>query len=146
MNEKEARERHGLRERLYTFLSREECCTLCMDDEEDREKLADLLSDLLYTAVPQETDFTQNIIPRAMYRSGMRILDEVTKEHIITLLLERESTMTDGDWLQMQNFLWAALGRAVRADTDLQRTLRAVGIQIYFDDVFTGSDDPAASA
>lgn len=146
MNEKEARERQGLRHRLFMFLSQEQCSPLCMDDEDDRDRLASLLSDFIYNATPHETDLTQNIIPRAMYRSGLRILDETTKEHIVTLLLERERMMTDGDWLQMQNFLWAAIGRAIRADSDLQQTLRAAGVQVHLDDIFTGGGGEPAAA
>lgn len=137
MNEKEARERSELRARIANFLAMF-CSDLCLDEEDDRDVCADRLADWIYKAQVHETDMTQNIIPRATYRSGLRIFDEVTKEHIVTLILERDRLMTDGDWLQMQNFLWANLGRAIRMDKGLQQTLQAAGIRIYFDDIFGG--------
>lgn len=137
MNEKEAREREALRSRIANFLG-ENCANLSLGDEGDRDVCADRLADWIYKAQIHETDVTQNIIPRATYRSGLRIFDEVTKEHIVTLILERDRMMTDGDWLQMQNFLWANLGRAIRMDKGLQRTLQVAGIKIFFDDVFGG--------
>jgi len=134
VNEKEMRERSALQGRISNFLG-EHCANLCLNDDSDRDICAGKLSEWIYKAQIHEEDVTQNIIPRATYRSGLRIFDEVTREHIVTLILERDRMMTDGDWLQMQNFLWANLGRAIRMDKGLQQTLIAAGIQVYFADV-----------
>ena len=142
MNDKEIREREGLKVRIENFLETA-CSTLSLDDPEDRATCAKNLSDWIYVAQVQENDMTQRIIPRATYRSGLRVVDETNGQHIFTLILEREKMMTDGDWLQMQNFLWAVLGRHIVDSPDLQRTMRAAGIQIYFEDIFGGGSQSA---
>jgi|WetSurSiteA1Bulk_404760.scaffolds.fasta_scaffold09697_4 hypothetical protein len=133
MNDKEVFELRSLRERLFALLSQAPANALSMDDEEDREVMADYLADKIYSAPQRETEFPQNFIPRGNFRSGLHILDETTKEHIVTLVLDRERSMTNQDWLQLQNFMWAVIGRTIRADYDLQKTLLAGGVQVILD-------------
>ena len=142
MNEKDLREREALKNRIENFLD-SACSTLSLDDPEDRRTCAQNLAEWIYEAQIQENDMTQRIVPRATYRSGLRVVDETNGQHIITLILERDRMMTDGDWLQMQNFLWATLGRHIRESRDLQRTLKLAGIQVYFDDIFGGGSQSA---
>lgn len=120
-----------LAKRIYNYLVEYQLAQLL-----DPQGLADGLAEWMLTAPVIEQDMTQYLLPKATYRSGLRVIDETTGQHLITLLLERTKLMTDGDWLQMQNFLWTVLGRAILADRDLQRVLRAGGIQIYTEDVF----------
>lgn len=124
----------GLRTAMSKFLE-EECSSFCLDSPADRHHFLDkmvawLLKDKVFEGTPEQ------LLPKARYRAGIRIVDENSGEHIITLILQREGEMTDGDFMQMQNWFWATMGRAIRDNPDLAKTLCAGGVEID-----TGSGD-----
>jgi len=116
---------------LGYFLEKE-CNTLCMDDEEDRGTLAGklaawLMKDKNITVSPEK------LLPKAQYFLSFNVVDETSGDHIIRLVLKRAREMTDGDFLQMQNFFWVTVGRAIRDNQDIIRTLNAGGIVVEID-------------
>lgn len=114
------------------FFLEQECSSLCMDDEEDRGTLAGklaawLLKDKNITVSPEK------LLPKARYLLSFNVVDEATGTHIIRLTLQRAKEMTDGDFMQLQNFFWVTVGRAIRDNADIIRTLNAGGIQVEID-------------
>lgn len=116
---------------LGRFLE-EECSSLCLDDDEDRGTLAGklahwLLSDKIQLQSPEK------ILPKAKYHLGFNVVDEATGEHIIRLVLDRTREMADGDFLQLQNFFWTTIGRAIRNNPSIIQTLEAGGVRVEID-------------
>lgn len=101
-----------------------------LEDEQERLCVSENLARWLIT-VDKTTEYTQQItLPRARYRVGFNVVDEVTGKRIINLELERDRMMTDGDFLQMQNFFWNTIGRAVADHPEVIRILQAAGIKV----------------
>jgi hypothetical protein len=120
-----------LRSALRGFLE-EECSSLCLDDADDRETFIDKLAAWLLK--DKTVDMTpEDLLPKARYCAGINIMDEVTGERIVKLLLYRSEMMTDGDFLQMQNWFWSTIGRAIRDNPELAQTLRVGGVIIDTD-------------
>lgn len=118
----------GLRSALSDFLE-QECSSLCLDSPTDRHIFLDrlvawLLKEKTFEGTPEQ------LLPKARYRAGIRIVDEVTGEHIVTLILQRTTYMADEDFMQLQNWFWATIGRAIRDSQDLARTLAAGGVMV----------------
>jgi hypothetical protein len=109
-----------------------ECSDLCCDDEADRGTLsaklaAWLLQDKSIQATPEL------MVPKATYKLAFNVVDEPTGEHIIRLTLDRSREMADGDFLQLQNFFWVTVGRAIRDNPEVIRTLQAAGVRVEID-------------
>jgi hypothetical protein len=122
-------------EALITALSMfmdESCASLCMDNDHDREEAAHRIVHWLFKDKTLEMS-PEQMLPKANYKLGFNIVDEVSGERIVQLLLERDRQMTDGDFLQMQNFFWCTVGRAIRDNPDIIRQLRAGGIDVNTD-------------
>lgn len=120
-----------IQELLGRFLA-EECASLCLDSDEDRDTLAAkvtqwFLRDKFVEVSPEK------LLPKAKYRLAFNVVDEITGERIVRLMLLRNSMMTDGDFMQMQNFFWCTVGRAIRDNPDIIETLRAGGIDVDTD-------------
>lgn len=117
---------------LGQLLESDSCRTLCPDYEEERGELAGiiahwLLSDKAILISPYK------ILPRAKYKLAFNVVDEATGEHIVRVSLDRSREMADGDFLQMQNFFWVTIGRAIRDNPEIIKTLRAGGIGVETD-------------
>lgn len=116
---------------LGNFLE-EDCADLELDDEQRGAlsgKLAHwLLSDKAQLMSPDK------ILPRAKYKLGFNVVDETTGDHIIRLTLDRSREMADGDFLQLQNFFWTTIGRAIRDNPEIIKSLRAGGVLVEIDD------------
>lgn len=107
-----------------------------LDNPEETSAIARGLAEWLI-AVDKTTDYTQQItLPRAKYRVGFNVVDEISGKRIINLELERDRMMTDGDFLQMQNFFWNTIGRAVADHPEVITMLQAAGIKVTL-----GGDD-----
>jgi len=122
-------------EALQTALAiffEERCSSHCLDNDEDREAVADKLAHWLLSDKVQDVS-PEKMLPRARYKLGFDVVDETTNERIIQLLLQRDKMMTDGDFLQMQNFFWVTVGRAIRDNPEIIRTLQAGGIDVNTD-------------
>jgi hypothetical protein len=115
--------------RLQVFLE-QNCSSLCLDDEEDRRTCATQLAEWLLDNSPPLELTKEKLLPKGRYRAGFNVVDEATGEHIIAVILYRDQVMTDGDFLQMQNWFWNVIGRAIRDNPDVINTLRAGGIEI----------------
>lgn len=102
----------------------------CLDNEDERGDLSVGLAEWLIVA-DKTTEYTRQItLPRAKYRVGFNVVDEATGQRVVSLELERDRMMTDGDFLQMQNFFWNTIGRAVADHPEVVRTLQAAGIKV----------------
>jgi hypothetical protein len=116
---------------LYGFLG-ENHDGACLDDEEDRSRVAEgvigwLLSDKIRVVSPDV------LLPKAKYHLGFNVVDEYTHEHIIRLVLDRTEEMEDEDFLQLQNFFWTAIGRAIRDNPEIIKALEAGGVRVEID-------------
>ena len=124
-----------LSDAIFRLLS-EHFSGYCLDNEQERLCVSENLARWLIM-VDKTTEYTQQItLPRARYRVGFNVVDEATGKRIINLELERDRMMTDGDFLQMQNFFWNTIGRAVADHPEVIRTLQAAGIKVTL-----GGDD-----
>lgn len=117
---------------LGELLKQPECCSLCMDSDEDRGSLAGrvahwLLSDKTQLMSPEK------VLPKARYHLGFNVVDESSGEHIVRLTLDRTREMADGDFLQLQNFFWTTIGRAIRDNVQIRQTLEAGGVRVETD-------------
>jgi len=102
----------------------------CLDDANERISVSEGLAEWLIVA-DKTTEYTRQItLPRAKYRVGFNVVDEISGQRIVSLELERDRMMTDGDFLQMQNFFWNTIGRAVADHPEVIRTLQAAGIKV----------------
>lgn len=117
---------------LGLLFESEQCSSLCMDDDEDRGTLAGIVAHWLLSDKVQ-LQSPEKILPKAKYHLGFNVVDESTGEHIIRLVLDRTREMADGDFLQMQNFFWSTIGRAIRDNPELIRTLEAGGVKVEID-------------
>lgn len=118
--------------RLQVFLE-QNCSSLCLDDEEDRRTCATQLAEWLLDNSPPLELTREKLLPKGRYRCGFNVVDEATGEHIIAVILHRDHVMTDGDFMQMQNWFWTVIGRAIRDNPDIIQTLRAGGVEILID-------------
>lgn len=116
---------------LGRFLE-EECSSLCLDDEHDRGTLAGKLAHWLLSDKTQ-LQSPEKILPKAKYRLGFNVVDEATGEHIVRLILDRTREMADGDFMQMQNWFWCVIGRYIRDNPEIRRTLEAGGVSVETD-------------
>lgn len=116
---------------LGVFLENE-CESLCMDNEEDRGTLAGKLAHWLLSDKVQ-LESPEKILPKAKYHLGFNVVDESTGEHIVRLVLDRTREMADGDFLQLQNFFWTTIGRAIRDNPSIVHTLEAGGVRVEID-------------
>jgi hypothetical protein len=117
---------------LGMLFESEECASCALDNEADRGKLAGivahwLLSDKVQLVSPEK------VLPKAKYHLGLNIMDEATGRHIVRLVLDRTREMADGDFLQMQNFFWTTIGRAIRDNPEIRSTLEAGGVRVEID-------------
>jgi hypothetical protein len=116
---------------LGRFLE-EQCDGLCCDSDEERGELAGklahwLLSDKTMLMSPEK------ILPKAKFKLAFNVVDEPTGEHIIRLVLDRTREMADGDFMQLQNFFWCTVGRAIRDNPEIIRILEAGGVRVETD-------------
>jgi len=116
---------------LGNFMERE-CGSLCCDSEEDRGTLAAkiaawLCQDKTVVASPEM------LLPKAHYHLNFNVVDEPTGEHIVRISLDRTREMADGDFLQLQNFFWVTVGKAIRDNPEVVRILQAGGIRVETD-------------
>lgn len=120
------------KQRMVDMLEQElsvKCSCRCMDSDEDRIAVAKVVVD--YITRGREIDTSpEKLIPKAAYKLGFQVVDETTGERIVKILLDRTPDMTDGDFMQMQNFFWTAIGRSIRQDKELLQTLAAGGILV----------------
>ena len=120
---------------LQTELSRfldETCASYALDNDADREEVASRVAHWMVRQQVVEAT-PEMFLPKAKYKLGFNVVDEVTGERIIQLVLDRGNQMTDGDFLQMQNFFWCTVGRAIRDNPEIINTLRAGGIDVDTD-------------
>lgn len=116
---------------LETFLE-ENYSSCCLDDPEDRLRAATgiaswMISDKVTLESPEK------ILPKAKYHLGFNVVDEATGEHIVRLVLDRTREMADGDFMQLQNFFWTVIGRAIRDNPAVVQTLQAGGVRVEVD-------------
>lgn len=121
----------ALRDGLARFMA-ESCASLCLDDDQDRETAAEKIAHWLFHTDSLDAN-PERILPRARYKLGFNVVDEVSSERIVRLTLSRKSEMTDGDFLQMQNFFWVTIGRAIRDNPEIIKILQAGGIDVETD-------------
>lgn len=119
-----------------------ECTSLHLDDDTDRGRLAGIvahwiLSDKTILLSPEKA------LPKATYKLGFNIVDEASGEHIVRLTLDRERNMTDGDFMQLQNFFWVTVGRAIRDNPEARRTLELGGVRVVTDPAVQGGQQHA---
>lgn len=131
----------NLQEVLSRFLD-ENCADLCMDNDADREEASSRIAHWMVRQQIVEAS-PEKLLPKAKYRLGFNVVDEQTSERIIKLVLNRDDQMTDGDFMQMQNFFWCTVGRAIRDNPEIIRTLQAGGIEVDTDPgTFGGQPSP----
>jgi len=120
-----------LQEELSRFLD-ETCASYALDNDADREEVANRIAHWMVRQQVVEAS-PEKFLPKAQYRLGFNVVDEQTGERIIKLMLTRGSQMTDGDFMQMQNFFWCTVGRAIRDNPEIIRTLQLGGIDVDVD-------------
>jgi hypothetical protein len=120
-----------LQSELSRFLD-ESCADFALDNDADREEVASRVAHWMVRQKTVEVS-PEKLLPKAKYRLGFDVYDETTGEKIIKLLLSRDEQMTDGDFLQMQNFFWCTVGRAIRDNPEIIQTLQAGGIEVDTD-------------
>ena len=96
---------------------------VCLDEEEECRDVANGLAHWMMRDRAQPRR-------RARSRVSLNVVDEVAEEHIIRLTLDRTREMSDSDFLQSQNFFWSTIGRAIRDNPELIRTLRSKGVSV----------------
>lgn len=116
---------------LNDFLG-EKYDSACLDDDVDRYRVASgvarwLLSDESRVASPEV------LLPKAKHLLSFNVVDEVTRTHIVRLVLERTKEMEDGHFLQLQNFFWTTVGYAIRDNPEIIRALEAGGVRVEID-------------
>ncbi len=108
------------------------CDGACLDDTQDRWAVAHGVAHWL-TSDKAAMISPEMLLPKATYRLCLDVTDEANKEHIVRLTLDRTHEMADGDFLQLQNFFWSTIGRAIRDNPEVTRMLRLGGIQVETD-------------
>ena len=121
----------ALQEELSRFLD-ESCSSYALDSDADREEVASRVAHWMVRQQVVEAS-PEKLLPKAKYKLGFNVVDEITGERIVQLILDRGSQMTDGDFMQMQNFFWCTIGRAIRDNPEIINTLRAGGIDVDTD-------------
>jgi len=114
----------------------------CLDDDVDRYRVASgvarwLLSDEARVASPEV------LLPKAKYHLSFNVVDELTKTHVVRMTLDRTDEMSDVDFLNLQNFFWTTIGRAVRDSADIRRALESGGIRVETDPEDSGGQQAA---
>lgn len=104
----------------------------CLDDDVDRYRVALGVVKWLHSDKTKEMSPTI-LLPKAKYHLGFNVVDEYTHEHIIRLVLDRTEEMEDEDFLQLQNFFWTAIGRAIRDNPEIIKALEAGGVRVEID-------------
>ena len=104
----------------------------CLDDEEDRLRVATgiaawMISDKITLESPKA------ILPKAKYSLALNVIDEPTGNHVVRLLFDRTREMADGDFMSLQNFFWVTIGRAIRENPEIIKTLEAGGVRVEID-------------
>lgn len=120
-------------EQLHRLLSRflaENCASSCLDNDEEVESVSGKLAHFLLTPGQDVEMNPEKLLPKAKYRLGINIVDETKGQKICSIYLCRTPDMTDGDFLQMQNFLWVTIGKAVVENRELRRTLGLAGVVV----------------
>lgn len=121
-----------VKQRMADLMERylaEECHGRALDNDEDRMAVALKMVD--YVTQGREIDTSpEKMIPNAAYHLGFQVWDQTTRELIVKIVLNRTPDMTDGDFLQMQNFFWVTIGRAIRDNPEVLQTLAAGGIMV----------------
>lgn len=106
--------------------------SVCLDDEEDRLRVATgIASWMISDKVTMESP--EKILPKARYHLGFNVVDEATGEHIVRLILDRTREMADGDFMQLQNFFWTTIGRAIRDNPEIIHRLELGGVRVEID-------------
>lgn len=101
----------------------------CLDDEADCRAVAEGVADWMVS--DKVTVVSPDILlPKAKAHLCLNIVNEVTGEHIVRLTLNRTQEMADGDFLQLQNFFWSTIGRAIRDNPAVIRTLQLGGVYV----------------
>lgn len=77
-----------------------------------------------------QDESVQSILPIARARMALQIFDEIAGDHIISIDLTRTSTMTDDEFLHLQNTFWVMIGMSIRSNEQLIQQLRNVGIKV----------------
>jgi len=114
----------------------------CLDDDVDRFTVALgvvswMLSDKIRVMSPER------LLPKAKYHLSFNVVDELTGTHVVRLTLDRTDEMSDVDFLKLQNFFWTTVGRAVRDNQDIKRTLESGGIRVETDPEDSGGQQAA---
>ena len=104
----------------------------CLDDDVDRYRVAFGVSEWLFSDKTKEMSPTI-LLPEAKYHLGFNVVDACTHEHIIRLVLDRTEEMEDEDFLQLQNFFWTTIGRAIRDNPEIIKALEAGGVRVEID-------------
>lgn len=117
-----------LQNALCQFLE-EYCSSYCLDSDEDRVACSDQIAHWMVRQQVVEAS-PEKLLPKANYRLGFNVVDETTGERIVRLMLVKDEQMTTGDFMQMQNFFWCTVGRAIRDNPEIVATLRAGGIEV----------------
>lgn len=104
----------------------------CLDDDEDCRAVAEgvanwMVSDKVTVMSPEI------LLPKAKFHLCLNVVDEVSGEHIVRLTLDRTQEMEDGDFLQLQNFFWSTIGRAIRDNPEVIRTFQLGGVHVETD-------------
>lgn len=114
----------------------------CLDDEEDRIRVATgvvawMLSDKVDLVSPER------LLPKARYHLCFNVVDELTNTHVVRLTLDRTDEMSDVDFLNLQNFFWTTIGRAVRDNPNIKTSLESGGIRVETDPEDSGGQQAA---
>ena len=123
-------------DQMQTMVSRflaENCSSRCLDNDEDREEVSGQLAHFLLDATKEMDLSPESLLPKAKYKLGFTVVDEPTGKTICRIQLNRQNDMTDGDFLQMQNFFWTTIGRAIAENPEIIRTLELAGIDVDLD-------------
>lgn len=128
---------HGIEEFLAT-----EYGSACLDDQEDCFRVATglaswMISDKVKLMSPEK------LLPKAKYHLSFNVVDELTETHIVRLTLDRTDEMSNIDFLALQNFFWTTIGRAVRDNPDIRRSLESGGIRVDVDPEDSGGEQAA---
>jgi len=124
-------------EMLHSLLSRflsEQCGGSCLDNDEEVEDVSGRLAHFLLTPGKEMEMNVAQILPKAKYKMAIRIVDEPKGKFVCELNLPRTPDMSDGDFLQLQNFMWVTLGTAIVGNRQLRKTLEMAGIEVIDSD------------
>ena len=117
---------------LSRFLSDEWGGNYLMDDQID--DVTGRLAHFLLTPGKEVEMNVAQILPKAKYKMALRIVDEPRSKFICEIVLRRTSDMADGDFLQLQNFMWVTLGTAIVSNREVRRTLEMAGVEVIDSD------------